>query len=46
MCNPDFDVSKVSDDGAAEDLLFDWDKEMFAEVKKDIFHEALNVDAA
>ena len=46
MCNPDFDLSKVSDDGAADDILFDWDKQMFAEVKKHIFHQAPNVDAA
>ena len=46
MCNPEFDVSKISGDGAADDLLFDWDKKMFAEVKRDIFHAAPNVDAA
>ena len=50
MCNPDFDVSKAEDDesGTAIDSnqLFDWDKEMFAEMDSEIFLPGQNVDTA
>ena len=47
MTQPDFEASKISnEDGGAEDRLFDWDKKMFAVVRKDIFSANYNVDAA
>ena len=46
MCNPDFDISKVSDDGAEDEMLFDWDKQMFAEVEKSIFTGEFNADTS
>ena len=32
MANPELDMSKINTSGAKDDVQFDWDKKMFAEV--------------
>lgn len=42
---PNFELSKASDlDDTPENYLFNWDKEMFAEMSKEIFTQDYNVD--